>query len=233
MLFEVASMEGVQTVEGDMCGHGQQTVDTDGGAMLTKKPMSWTTNSSCFAVTMSHRCSNESEPEGKHHMHSKSMSGQDTATNRYPVLVKAALKGVEGSAPASRISAVCALEVGQTVAEEDVVTIASKGRHHKEVLDSITRQCLDPVGVAQAREEEMTYTLRLKVVRVSQKNTREVTGRPPISVDGVDVDTGAAQSTVGPGDETYVHVGTRKRSIRVRGHACVGGTGIRVVTCHD
>ena len=39
------------------------------------------------------------------------------------------------------------MEVGETVEEEDVVTTATKGGQHKEVLDRITAQRLDLVGV--------------------------------------------------------------------------------------
>ena len=47
---------------------------------------------------------------------------------------------------------VCALEVGEIAEEEDVVTTATKGGPHKEVLDRITGQRWDPSGVEKTRE---------------------------------------------------------------------------------
>ena len=40
-------------------------------------------------------------------------------------------------------------EVRETVEEEDVVTTASKGGQHKELLDRFTGPCLDLVGVGK------------------------------------------------------------------------------------
>ena len=82
-----------------------------------------------------------------------------------------------------------ALEVNETV-EEEVVPTATKGGQHKEVLDSITGQRLNP-GVETAREREMVYIRRQGVFAfASEERVQEVTGKAPISVGWVDVNKG-------------------------------------------
>ena len=53
----------------------------------------------------------------------------------------------DGSVQGFEGAAQCALEVGETIEEEDVVTTATK-----QVLDRITGQRLDSVGVEKARD---------------------------------------------------------------------------------
>ena len=95
-------------------------------------------------------------PRERDHEHTEK-SWRDSATETGD----GSAHGVEGTAHAPRV--VCALEVGETVEEEEVGTTTTKGGQHKEVLDRIRGQRLDPVGDGKARKEEMTYMNRLKV----------------------------------------------------------------------
>ena len=58
-IVAVASMDGVQVVEGHVCAYGLPVVSTSGCAKVVRKPTGWMTSSSCFPVAWSHRCDNE------------------------------------------------------------------------------------------------------------------------------------------------------------------------------
>ena len=89
---------------------------------------------------MSHRGSKERLPRGSRHEHSET-SWQDSATEGFPV--KLVMEVVR---------------VGN-----DVVSTACTGGQHKEVFDRITGQRLDPVGVENARAEDVTHMRGLNV----------------------------------------------------------------------
>ena len=163
-IVEVSRMADVQIVEGHMCARGLQSVSTS--AMVVRKPSGWMTNGSCFPAAVSHRCSNGKLPREKHHEHSE--TSRESATQRYPMKL-------------------VTLDIGETVEEEDVVTTATK----RKCWTERQRQRLDRVGEDKAREKAMIYMRRLKVFEcASPEHVNEVTGKAPISVDGVDVNKG-------------------------------------------
>jgi hypothetical protein len=163
---EVVALPEVQVMEG-LLG-GQRT--------------GWMTNGPCLAEAVSEWCRNTP----RHEPHAAARVAQE----RYPPeLVTAVLKALRMQLRLG--GSLGALEVGQTVEEEELLQTAVKGGPYKDVLDRVTGQILDGGAVAKAREEEMVYMKALKVYEhVSEQTARETSGRPPISVDWVDINKG-------------------------------------------
>ena len=138
----------MQIVEGYVC---QRTANGEHQwcPKLVEKPTGWMTNSSCHIVGTMRGCTLGEE---------LARVRQRKVSNRNR---DGSAQDVECEAHAPTVA--CAMEVGETVEEEDVVTTATKGGQHKEVLDRITAQRLDLVGVEKARWEDMTYMRHLKV----------------------------------------------------------------------
>ena len=190
MVKHVMEQEGVLVVEGHQCAYGQSSVDPDGVRRLVKKPTGWMTNSALIAEVLAKRCANERLPLADHHQHALMVGGRAAPMERYPPrLVTAVLKALRNEMILA--GCVCALEVGQTLEEEELVVSAAKGGPYQEIFDRVTGQALDTEGVAKARAEEMEYMRQLKVFEyVTEEEARACTGRAPISVDWVDVNKG-------------------------------------------
>ena len=154
-------MEGMLVADSHQCAYGQTSIDPDGFARLAKKPTGWMTNSPCIAEAVSRRCSNERvADESKHH--ALLMGGRASATERYPSrLVTAVLRALRAQLVLR--GTVGALDAGETVEEEDVVSAAAKGGPYREYFDEATGQPFDQVGVEKAREEDMRYMRQRKV----------------------------------------------------------------------
>ena len=195
-VVEVMNLPGVQVVKGHQCCFGQKSVDPDGVERLVLKPTGWMTNAPHIAAALGRRCGNEWRPEAERHRHASLMSSRASATERYPPkLVTEVLKALR--AELVQDGCLGALEVGPTVEEQDAVQAAAKGGEYKDVLDRVTGEVLDGRGVAKAREEEMQYMRSLKVFEyVAEEEAREITGRPPISVDWVDTNKGDRERPV-------------------------------------
>ena len=106
-----------------------------------------------------------------------------------PELVADVLKGLR--ADLVRDGCLGAVEAGPTVEEPGVLTVAARGGEYKDVLDRVAGEVLDGAGVARAREEDMQYMRALGVYEhATGLHAREVSGRPPVGVDWVDVNKG-------------------------------------------
>ncbi|CAK0823033.1 unnamed protein product [Prorocentrum cordatum] len=121
---------------------------------IVAKPTGWMTNSREVAKQVGIVC------DGSHeHVHL--LERRAKAAERYPLgLVKAILKGIRNELKIGK--GVHAFEVGQTAEEPDILDQATE-EEMATFYDGISGAVLDPIGVKNARMDEVGYMSRLGV----------------------------------------------------------------------
>ncbi|CAK0829612.1 unnamed protein product, partial [Prorocentrum cordatum] len=239
----IRELPGVIVVRGSQCVFGAKSYWPDGSEGLVAKPTGWMTHSREVAKQVGIVC------DGSHeHVHL--LERRAKAAERYPLgLVKAILKGIRNELKIGK--GIHAFEVGQTAEEPEILDQATE-EEMATFYDGIGGAVLDPVGVKNARMDEMGYMSRLGVFeRRKISEALQVTGTKPLPSGWVDTNKGDDQkpelrsrlvaketrklSTLGPKDAAATFAATPPlEGLRmILSMAMTGRHGDRVLTFID
>ena len=189
---------GVQRVVGDQCQYGALVNSGVSAGQPVKKPTGFMTNSPEIAQELKLRCQGGptpgacSRPGGGHHTHCSGKIAREAAI--YPRgLCRAIIKGTANQLRADGITKNGCFGL-QAKDDEEEITRACygpaqgySGKYH----DDVTGQILRDELVDQARALELDFFNKKGVWRKRHFSiSRQITGKPPISVRWVDVNKG-------------------------------------------
>ena len=201
MMKRFMSRQGVQRVVGDQCQYGLQSTDGKGTA-LARKRIGFLTNAVCVAQRLSRRCPNR--PGYQVHRHVVLDNGRPKAAQVYPdKLCKEICLGIQEQVQKDRegqfLSAnivtdgnECSKKLMKVANElkERRQTVEEEEGLMEEAWDDVSGDALDPNEVKKARKVETECVNKLQLYsKVFAKEAYEYTGKAPISVRRIDINT--------------------------------------------